>query len=479
MLIGCAGFITPNPSGIRPSAQQKKASEIKKQDEKDKEEKQVAKSDTLKEQISIQEDTQINIESNRENSWNADLDFAEIFADEYKKESKEGTLDGFISVPTKNVRIELYKNKTSINTYIKGQATVVYENQKKNYFLKGKVKISAGGPGGTLRFRTDNDSYLAHLPCTLSTPNSQTIFTLGNNRYAGSLIIRAGKGTTFTIVNYLSVEEYLRGVVPLELGQRDASLIEAVKAQAVAARTYTYMKMLDRRDHPYDLLPTVADQVYGGVGVAYSIGDKAIRETKDQVLVYRKELINAYYHSTCGGKTANIKDVWNKKGFPYLVSINDVNELGKAYCSSSKYFRWKESWTGGALSNILIKNDKSAFPDRPEIKGKFKSMSVKGTYDCGRASVCVIGTSNNNYKFGGDKIRFLLRRNIKGFPILRSSSFQVIKSDRNGAVVSGRGYGHGVGLCQVGALGRAEAGQNYEEILKAYYTGVKLVTTNK
>lgn len=468
-IVGCAGFITPNPSGIRPSAQQKKDDEAKIKDQKS-----VSVTSTVEPQkTEDKKDT-----TSKDDTWEKDLDFGEVFADEYKKEQKENKIDGNITVPAKTVRIELYKNRTKINTLIRGTAGVVYENQKKSYSLNGNVDIIAGGPGGTLRLRTNKDNFLAHFPCTLSTPYNSTSFTFEGKKYAGALIISKGKGTTFNVVNYLTVEEYLRGVVPLELGQRDKSLIEAVKAQAVAARTYTYMKIVARVNEYYDLLPTVADQVYGGVSAAYPIGDRAIEETKGQVLVYKKELINAYYHSTCGGKTANIKDVWNKKGFPYLVSINDLDSNGNAYCSSSKYFRWKESWGGSSLTNILIKNDRSAFPDRPEIKGKFRSMAVKGSFDCGRASVCVIGTTQSNYKYGGDKIRFLLRRNIKGFPILRSSSFQVIKADKNGAVISGRGYGHGVGLCQVGALGRAEEGQNYKNILKAYYTNVKLVTVS-
>lgn len=470
---GCAGFITPNPSGIRPSAQQKKVDYKENSDTKT----IVETSDAKKKEV--EKDTKEESIINKDDSWQADLDFGEVFDEEYKKDSEDKKLEGDFKVPVKTVRIELYKNLTKLNTTITKSAAVVYSKQKKEYSLKGNVKILSGGPGGTLRFKTDFDSYLAHFPCTLSTPYDGNIFKLGSNKYAGALIITAGKGNTFNIVNYLSVEEYLRGVVPLELGQRNKSLIEAVKAQAVAARTYTYMKIFERRQHPYDLLPTVADQVYGGVGVAYSVSDLAITETKDQVLLYKKSLINAYYHSTCGGKTANVKDVWNKKGFPYLVSRDDLDSKGIAYCSSSKYFRWKESWGGSALTNILIKNDRSAFPGKPEIKGKFKSMSVKGTYNCGRASVCVIGTSQDIYKYGGDKIRFLLRRNISGFPILRSSSFQVLKSDKNSVVISGRGYGHGVGLCQVGALGRAEAGQKYYEILKAYYTNVKLTTVIK
>lgn len=473
LFAGCAGFITPNPAGIRPSAKIKKETSNNNESEKSEDESVKDVQKTLDSTTAVKEVNKTTVEVRDEGDAEK-LDFGDVFKDEYEEEARAAKKSDPCIVETKKVRIELYRNRTKLSGTIKGIAPVVYKNQKKTYSLKGKIRILSGGPKGTLRLETSNSRFLAHLPCTLSTANANTQFAFGTNKYAGGMIITKGKGTSFNVVNYLTVEEYLRGVVPLELGQRDIKYIEAVKAQAVAARTYTYMKIAARRDNEYDLLPTVADQVYGGVGVAYSVGDKAIRETEDIVAVYKGKLINAYYHSTCGGRTANIADVWNKKGFPYLRSVSDKTSNGSAYCSASNYYRWKESWSGSSLSTILKKYSKSAFPKSAAIKGNVRSMAVKGSYDCGRASVCVIGTSHDNYKFGGDKIRFLLRRNIKGYPILRSSSFQVVSADNNHVKISGRGYGHGVGLCQFGALGRAESKQTYQTILKAYYSDINL-----
>jgi stage II sporulation protein D len=88
----------------------------------------------------------------------------------------------------------------------------------------------------------------------------------------------------------------------------------------------------------------------------------------------------------------------------------------------------------------------------------------------------VVKTNSGTYTYGGDKIRFLFRRNLSGHPILRSSRFKIVKANSKQIVLEGRGYGHGVGMCQMGALGRAWAGQSFEEILNAYYTGTTIAT---
>ncbi len=90
--------------------------------------------------------------------------------------------------------------------------------------------------------------------------------------------------------------------------------------------------------------------------------------------------------------------------------------------------------------------------------------------------MCRIVSTNGTYTYGGDKIRFLLRRNLAKYPILRSSKFRVVQANSKQVTLEGKGYGHGVGLCQMGAIGRAREGQSFEQILLAYYTGVRIVT---
>lgn len=370
-----------------------------------------------------------------------------------------------------NARVLLLKNRSSAEISVKGTIPLT-DGKAVSRSVSGTVKISSRGAVASVT-NGGREWGSVSLPCTLSTPEGTTLFKSGESLYSGALIIASDGKNTFSLINYLPVEEYLRGVVPLELGKRDPLYLEAVKAQAVAARTYTYTRIAGMENNIYDLQATVADQVYGGIGVADSVSDRAVRETAFLVLSYRKELVNAYYHSTCGGRTADVSDVWPNQDFPYLKSVSDFDPQGNAYCSASGSFRWSETWSAKNLSTIMAQNSRSAFPESRPFTGMLKSMSIRKTFSCGRVAECVIESSSGRFVFGGDKIRFLLKRNAPGYPILRSSLFVVDYAGQDKVTVSGFGYGHGVGMCQFGALGRAASGQSCAEILSAYYQGTR------
>jgi stage II sporulation protein D len=194
-------------------------------------------------------------------------------------------------------------------------------------------------------------------------------------------------------------------------------------------------------------------------------------------MVYGDSLISAYYFSTCGGKTANIEDVWNKKKQPYLRSINDYNEKGEAYCAFSRFYSWEESWSISRISAILRRYSGETFPDDP-ASGTVKDICIESRFDCGRVKSCQIKTSTGRFTYGGDKLRFVLRRDSGENPILRSASITAVTIGDGRVTIRGTGNGHGVGMCQSGAIGRARAGQTFEQILKAYYTGVELKSVN-
>jgi len=308
------------------------------------------------------------------------------------------------------------------------------------------------------------------LPCTLATTNDLSVVTIDGTSYRGSIVIVPDdKG--ISIVNMLDVEDYLRGVVALEVGKGNDEIIEAVKAQAVAARTYTYKKMQENGNDSYDLLSTVADQVYGGVNAESETCNQAIRTTVGEVLFYRDSLIYAYYHSTCAGRTANIEDVWNKSPLPYLKSVDDGGS--HPYCGLSGSLTWEEQWPLSQFSALVNKYSKEAFPKNP-VTGSVKDISINSKFDCGRIKECTIKTTTGSVVYGGDKIRFAIRRNASGNAPLKSCLFTDASIRGSTVIIKGRGYGHGVGMCQMGAIGRAKAGQSYKEILKTYYTGVEI-----
>jgi stage II sporulation protein D len=371
--------------------------------------------------------------------------------------------------PSTMVRVVLRQNAAEVRIVSSGPMTTGATT------LRGGATIERGNRPGVARYLVDGgEKREVALPCTLYSGSEFNIVKIEEIPYRGSVII-APDGPAFSIVNYVAVEDYLRGVVPLEVGRGNDEVLEAVKAQAVAARTYTCRKMQENRSNPFDVSATVSDQVYGGVAAESEVCNRAIRATAGEIMVYRDSLIYAYYHSTCGGRTANIEDVWSKSALPYLRSVDDGT-----YCSQSGSFSWEEVWPLPQFSYIVNKYSRDAFPQNP-CRGEVKDISLESRFGCGRTKQLTIWTSDGVFAYGGDKIRFALRRNTSGFPILKSSLITDVSVHHGTVVIKGRGYGHGVGMCQMGALGRAKRGQDYNEIVKAYYTGIEIkkIATNK
>ncbi|MBD3345569.1 MAG: SpoIID/LytB domain-containing protein [Chitinivibrionales bacterium] len=375
-------------------------------------------------------------------------------------------------VPAVKARVAVLRNNLKTSLYSVGKVVLRGAGQKNRISFRGRLLVEASYSAGKVLVTADDIKRReVSVPCTLLSENEYNFIELDDGSYRGSMIIISEKPKRFSLVNYIDVEEYLRGVVPLEIGPRKEKEIEAVKAQAVAARTYTYRKILERSNASFDLVTTVADQVYGGLNAENRHCDKAIRLTEDLVMVYGDSLIIAYYHSTCGGKTANVEDVWQRPPKPYLKSVSDYDKNGNAYCAISRYYTWIENWSTYRLSSIIARHGGSA-----GCKGTVKGMKIKWRHSCGRIADLNIRTTQGDCVHHGDKIRFVLRRDISGNPILRSCNFRIRSGNARSVKIEGKGYGHGVGMCQMGAIGRARAGQSFEEILKAYYTGVDMRT---
>ena len=224
---------------------------------------------------------------------------------------------------------------------------------------------------------------------------------------------------------------------------------------------------------PFDMKSSVIDQVYEGAGVEERLINRAIDATTGEVLMYQDEFLNAYYHSTCGGVTDNIADVWNRKEVPYLKSVQD----GEA-CSWSKYYAWKESFTEEQLRG-RIEQYLSRDRGRDLRIGTIVDITVEQRTAGGRVGRMVIRTDKSSYDLYKDRIRWAVGRASNPELILPSSRFTIIINRDSGGNVrritfEGRGYGHGVGMCQCGAIGRAREGWQFDQILKHYYTDVEV-----
>jgi stage II sporulation protein D len=285
-----------------------------------------------------------------------------------------------------------------------------------------------------------------------------------------------------TVANRVSLQSYLRGVLPHEIGRLEAATLEAGKAQAVAARTYTLSYVGRRAAEGFDLYDSVEDQVYGGSVDESTVTNQAVGETDGIVLLHSGFYIRANYHSTCGGATVNVEDVWPDPAFPWLRQVED-GSIGDPWCKSSRHFRWTEHWTGAqALSNLNRYGPEQSGIASPRGGWKeLRDVRVASRTPCGRVRELVFRTERGDIVVFADRTRWVMRRPAAaGGGILRSSLFKVaVRKDRRGRVsevlVSGGGNGHGAGMCQVGALAQARAGRAYADILRSYYTGVDLV----
>ena len=298
---------------------------------------------------------------------------------------------------------------------------------------------------------------------------------IGERSYRGSMLIRPA-ATGVTAVNLVDLETYLLGVVPLEIGGgRPAEELEAVKAQAIAARTYAIRHMGRRESLGFDFYATVMDQVYGGAGAEDPTASRAVRETRGEIVVYDGEPIEAYYHSTCGGRTAAIDEVWGGEPRPYLRSVSDRKPGGGWYCESSNRFRWTATWDEAELEAALTRG----YRDRGLADGevtRVEAVEVTGRTTSGRAAALRLRTNLGEHVVRADSIRWILRPEPNR--ILNSSAITVDAETRGGAVVGleveGAGWGHGIGMCQIGALGRSRAGHSYRDILLTYYPGTTI-----
>ncbi|RMG25928.1 MAG: SpoIID/LytB domain-containing protein [Armatimonadetes bacterium] len=307
--------------------------------------------------------------------------------------------------------------------------------------------------GAPVQFRANGDRLEAgslKAAEVVALPKGRTIEVKGKAQgtYRGRLRLRAEKGVV-VVVNELGLEAYLMGVLASEMPPSFAP--EALKAQAIAARTYTLSRMAGRAAALYDLDDTTSSQTYLGTAGERPQTNEAVRLTSNLVLLYEGAPIQALYCTVSGGVTAGNEEAFGGTPLPYLRPIQDLDESGSPYGAWSPHFQWEALLTDypglGALKRVeILERTPSGRAKRVRLVGAGGSLTVSGT--------------EFRTRVGVNRVRSLLiDEAIPG---------------SQGVLIRGRGWGHGVGLCQAGAQGRALAGQSYQQILEAYYPTAKL-----
>ncbi len=274
------------------------------------------------------------------------------------------------------------------------------------------------------------------------------IMNLNGKPFRGKAEIAVDTDGKLVVINELSLEDYLKGVINREISS--SWEIDAVMAQAIVARTYALYKKRDRTNKFYDLESSVLDQVYGGADTEDARVRYAVDNTKGMVLTYNDELVKPYYFSTCGGYTEDGNNVWGEAK-PYLKMVRCK------YCKNSPVFNWSTTLPLTKIENAL----RSA---GYRIKG-INSIKVLSQYESGRVKRLRISGESGTATLTGVDFR-----RIMGYDVIKSTMFNV-SIEGSSAIFKGRGSGHGVGLCQWGAKGMAEAGYSYKEILEHYFPG--------
>jgi stage II sporulation protein D len=279
-----------------------------------------------------------------------------------------------------------------------------------------------------------------------------------------------------TVVNRLLLESYLAGVISAEMGRRNQAEFEALKAQAVVSRTYALRNLRRRAALGFDLHASVADQVYAGSGSETPEGREAVALTRGQILTYGGAPIDAFYYSTCGGRTADGTEAFRAASRGYLRSFADVDEYGQAYCRISPRYHWREEWSGDALRTTLRRTLPVTAGIGAERASEVRDVWVAQRTASGRVGRLGITLRADQVMVDGPAVRQVLRP--ASGDLLRSAAF-TLTGTRSGReitrlVADGSGAGHGVGMCQWGAVGRSRAGQDYQRILAAYFPGATL-----
>ncbi len=303
--------------------------------------------------------------------------------------------------------------------------------------------------------------------------------------YAGGLKFIVGDGI-ITAINVIGIEDYLLSVISSEM--KSSSSPELLKAHAVISRSWVLARIRDRRDGvavnlPHTRFDVCADdhcQRYQGVAMAS--GEKvrkAIEETWGQTLTYGGRLCDARYSKCCGGVTERFSACWEDIDYPYLQPVAD-NDGGRDFCDCENdvvlsqvlndydlktrdFYHWRVRYTSGELSELVRRRTGTEL-------GTVTGLTPLERGDSGRIVRLKISGTKGELVVGKE----LAVRRALSESHLKSSNFEVTK-DGDNFILDGRGWGHGVGLCQIGAAVMASKGYGYKEILKHYYRGAEIV----
>ena len=352
-------------------------------------------------------------------------------------------------LPETIIRVGILENVYSFNIGADGGFEVIdlgtgrrVKLQSNNIYLvlstSKEIRIGDKMFGPSLRFNSLSDNEMLRV---------------NGRRYRDGIKVSLNSKGNLNVINELGVEGYLYGVMTREVSPEWS--IEALKAQAVVSRTYV-MKNLGKHDKEgFDLSATITSQVYGGGEAEDPRTSKAVDLTRGEVITHKGELIKSFFHSNCGGYTEDVTNAWEgEERLPYLK--------GRAcyFCKGSHQYYWEKTIEKKVLEEKLNENGYDV--------GEIEKIKILDRNSSGRVTYLKIYHQRGHLKIRASTFRMAMGPNL-----IKSTLF-AMEHMGNRIKFYGRGWGHGVGMCQWGAKGMAERGANYRQILRYYYPETKI-----
>jgi stage II sporulation protein D len=371
-------------------------------------------------------------------------------------------------------RLLLFKNGSKVSS-IYGPLQLLGNELEVGIASGGGSVINQSGEEELVILGADNNSISKHNLAgsevlsasgrsTLNKTEGQNLIRIYNGessaRYRGDLEIRPDD-QGLTVINELPFEEYIYSVLPSEMPSTWPA--EALKAQAVAARSYSLAQLRSYSKYGFDLLASQTSQVYKGFDWENPATNSAVQATSGQIMTYRSQAVDAVFHSSSGGYTENSEDVWSNT-VDYLRARPDPAD------QNDNHYNWSVTYTQEQLTNLINK-----------VGYKFGRVSdlieVERTSTGARVKrISFVGFDTGGNPLTEDIYNSNAVRTVLG---LKSALFTLNKKFDDSqnlleVTIQGNGWGHGLGMSQYGALGLAKQGYNYQDILKYYYTGVEI-----
>lgn len=345
------------------------------------------------------------------------------------------------------IRVAVIRDKQEVEFSVTGPYDIV--DIRKNKVLsshKDSASFSVAGvkeglKAGDMAYATD---------AILIDAKKKIAVAVGKRRYRGDIAVFKDEAGKLCVVNTLDVEPYIKGVLYHEISHKWP--MDAIKAQAVAVRTYAMYQKEVMKNKNYDVAADTSSQVYGGYFAETNKTNRAVNFTDGEVLLYRNKIFPAYFHATCGGITENAAELWK-------IDIGPLSG-GRVcgFCSGSPHYFWR--------TRIGLESIKEKLGARYTLKGALADIRVTERNPSGRVRFLELKDSlENKLMISAKDLRSLL-----GPDILRSTNFSIIL-EGDSVVFAGKGWGHGAGLCQWGAFGMSKKGSSYKQILEFYYPG--------